>query len=196
MKSELTSIPLFEAPFAPDDGAMAARLLKTASFSAEQDKRIDRTARRLIAAIRAGDDRFGGQHHVVRSSREIGGPGRAEDHQPLGSRAVRGQIAVRVANHQDLGAGGAIVQCCWNTAARQARAKAAGLDERGCDAHPDGLAHRHRVSNRRKPPVTADFIVRGRRPPTVQEISSGKLRPGIPDSQLDPGPATPPIREP
>src|ERR1700704_6238629 len=66
MKSELTSIPLFEAPFAPDDGVMAARLLKTAGFSAEQDKRIDRTATRLIAAIRAGDDRFSGVEDMLR----------------------------------------------------------------------------------------------------------------------------------
>ncbi len=66
MKSELTSFPPFKAPFAPDDGAMAARLLKTAVLSAEQNKRIDRTATRLIAAIRSGEDRLGGVEDMLR----------------------------------------------------------------------------------------------------------------------------------
>ena len=59
-------ISLFSAPYAPDDGAMAARLLKTAGLSAEQDERIDRTATRLIAAIRSGDDRLGGVEDMLR----------------------------------------------------------------------------------------------------------------------------------
>jgi len=66
MKSELTSPPPFQAPFAPDDAAMAARLLKTAGLSAEQDKRIDRTATRLIAAIRSGEVRLGGVEDMLR----------------------------------------------------------------------------------------------------------------------------------
>ena len=53
MPSDSPSLPPFEAPYAPDDGAIAARLLETARLSAEQEKRIDRTATRLIEAIRA-----------------------------------------------------------------------------------------------------------------------------------------------
>ena len=56
----------FEAPYAPDDGAIAARLLGTARLSAEQDARIDRTATRLIEAIRANDDRLGGVEDMLR----------------------------------------------------------------------------------------------------------------------------------
>src|ERR1700733_7049145 len=66
MKSDPASIPLFTAPYAPDDGAIAARLLATAQVSAAQDKRIDRTATRLIDAIRANDDRIGGVEDMLR----------------------------------------------------------------------------------------------------------------------------------
>src|ERR1700731_1715920 len=66
MKSNPTSVPLFTAPYAPDDRAIAARLLTTARFDAEQDKRIDRTATRLIDAIRANDDRLGGVEDMLR----------------------------------------------------------------------------------------------------------------------------------
>jgi RHH-type transcriptional regulator, proline utilization regulon repressor / proline dehydrogenase / delta 1-pyrroline-5-carboxylate dehydrogenase len=66
MKSDPASVPLFTAPYAPDDGATAARLLTTARFGAEQDKRIDRTATRLIDAIRANDDRLGGVEDMLR----------------------------------------------------------------------------------------------------------------------------------
>ena len=45
---------------------MAARLLETAGLSAEQDARIDRTATRLIAAIRGSDDRLGGVEDMLR----------------------------------------------------------------------------------------------------------------------------------
>src|SRR6266478_2421781 len=58
--------PPFAAPYAPDDGAIAARLLETAGLSAEQDARIDRTATRLIDAIRANDDRLGGVEDMLR----------------------------------------------------------------------------------------------------------------------------------
>ncbi len=58
--------PSFTAPYAPDDGVIAARLLKTAALSAEQDARIDRTATRLIEAIRANDDRLGGVEDMLR----------------------------------------------------------------------------------------------------------------------------------
>ena len=59
-------LPPFEAPYAADDGAIAARLLATAGLSAEQDGRIDRTATRLIGAIRANDDRLGGVEDMLR----------------------------------------------------------------------------------------------------------------------------------
>ncbi len=56
----------FSAPFAPDDRAMAHALLKGTHFSAEQDGRIDRTATRLIEAVRANDDRLGGVEDMLR----------------------------------------------------------------------------------------------------------------------------------
>jgi RHH-type transcriptional regulator, proline utilization regulon repressor / proline dehydrogenase / delta 1-pyrroline-5-carboxylate dehydrogenase len=66
MKSDPASIPLFTAAFAPDDGAIATRLLETARLSAAQDVRIDRTATRLIEAIRSSDERFGGVEDMLR----------------------------------------------------------------------------------------------------------------------------------
>jgi RHH-type proline utilization regulon transcriptional repressor/proline dehydrogenase/delta 1-pyrroline-5-carboxylate dehydrogenase len=59
-------MPQFTAPYAPDDGAIASRLLATARLSGEQDARIDRTATRLIGAIRAADDRLGGVEDMLR----------------------------------------------------------------------------------------------------------------------------------
>ena len=50
-------MPQFTAPYAPDDAVMAAGLLATARLSAEQEKRIDRTATQLIEVIRNRDDR-------------------------------------------------------------------------------------------------------------------------------------------
>ena len=58
--------PSFRAPYAPDDRGIAARLLESADLSAERDARIDRTARRLIGAIRANDDRLGGVEDMLR----------------------------------------------------------------------------------------------------------------------------------
>jgi RHH-type transcriptional regulator, proline utilization regulon repressor / proline dehydrogenase / delta 1-pyrroline-5-carboxylate dehydrogenase len=66
MKSDPASIPLFTAPFAPDDGAIASRLLAAARLSAEQEARIDHTATRLIEAVRASDDRLGGVEDMLR----------------------------------------------------------------------------------------------------------------------------------
>src|SRR4051794_17422587 len=66
MPSDAPSLPSFEAPYAADDGAIAARLLATARLSAEQDARIDRTATRLIDAIRVNDDRLGGVEDMLR----------------------------------------------------------------------------------------------------------------------------------
>src|SRR6202051_3082311 len=58
--------PSFRAPYGSDDGVIAARLLKTAALNAEQDARIDRTATRLIDAIRSNDDRLGGVEDMLR----------------------------------------------------------------------------------------------------------------------------------
>src|SRR4051812_46951427 len=61
-----TSLPQFQAPYAPDDAVMAARLLATARLVPEQEARVDRTATRLVEAIRARDDRFGGVEDMLR----------------------------------------------------------------------------------------------------------------------------------
>jgi RHH-type transcriptional regulator, proline utilization regulon repressor / proline dehydrogenase / delta 1-pyrroline-5-carboxylate dehydrogenase len=66
MRSDPLLFPPFRAPFAPDDSAIAARLLETADLSTEQDAGIDRTATGLIAAIRANDDRLGGVEDMLR----------------------------------------------------------------------------------------------------------------------------------
>src|SRR6202795_3262673 len=66
MKPDPAPIRPFAAPYAPDDGVIAARLLGTARLSAEQNARIDRTATRLIGAIRAQDDRLGGVEDMLR----------------------------------------------------------------------------------------------------------------------------------
>jgi RHH-type proline utilization regulon transcriptional repressor/proline dehydrogenase/delta 1-pyrroline-5-carboxylate dehydrogenase len=66
MAAEKSSLPPFSAPYAPDDGAIAARLLATAKLDAEQEQRIDRTATHLIAAIRANDDPLGGVEDMLR----------------------------------------------------------------------------------------------------------------------------------
>jgi RHH-type proline utilization regulon transcriptional repressor/proline dehydrogenase/delta 1-pyrroline-5-carboxylate dehydrogenase len=61
-----TSLSPFQAPYAPDDRSIAARLLQTARPTPEQDARIDRTATRLIEAIRRNDDRLGGVEDMLR----------------------------------------------------------------------------------------------------------------------------------
>jgi RHH-type transcriptional regulator, proline utilization regulon repressor / proline dehydrogenase / delta 1-pyrroline-5-carboxylate dehydrogenase len=66
MTSNASSFPPFEAAYAPDDGVLAAGLLESSALSREQDARIDRTATRLIAAIRSSDDRLGGVEDMLR----------------------------------------------------------------------------------------------------------------------------------
>src|SRR6202011_5742654 len=66
MTSDPSPFPPFKAPYAPDDGVIAARLLETARQSAKQDERIDRPPTRLIDAIRASDDRLGGVEDRLR----------------------------------------------------------------------------------------------------------------------------------
>ncbi len=58
--------PLFTAPYAPDDAEIAARLLPASHLSPPQQARIDRTATRLIEAIRKRDDRLGGVEDMLR----------------------------------------------------------------------------------------------------------------------------------
>jgi RHH-type proline utilization regulon transcriptional repressor/proline dehydrogenase/delta 1-pyrroline-5-carboxylate dehydrogenase len=66
MASESRPVPPFEAPYAADDGGIAARLFAAAGLSAERHGRIDRTATRLIEAIRTNDDRLGGVEDMLR----------------------------------------------------------------------------------------------------------------------------------
>ncbi|MTV16091.1 MULTISPECIES: bifunctional proline dehydrogenase/L-glutamate gamma-semialdehyde dehydrogenase PutA [Bradyrhizobium] len=58
--------PPFSAPYAPDDAAIAAHLRQDARLGAEAEARIDRTATRLIEAIRANDDPLGGVEDMLR----------------------------------------------------------------------------------------------------------------------------------
>ena len=58
--------PTFSAPYAPDDAKIAAALLPQARLHQEQEARIDRTASRLIEAIRANDDPLGGVEDMLR----------------------------------------------------------------------------------------------------------------------------------
>ncbi|SFP92431.1 L-proline dehydrogenase /delta-1-pyrroline-5-carboxylate dehydrogenase [Bradyrhizobium sp. Ghvi] len=56
----------FSAPYAPDDADIAARLFPLVHLSPAQEARIDRTATRLIEAIRKRDDRLGGVEDMLR----------------------------------------------------------------------------------------------------------------------------------
>ncbi|MCK1678792.1 bifunctional proline dehydrogenase/L-glutamate gamma-semialdehyde dehydrogenase PutA [Bradyrhizobium sp. 147] len=58
--------PPFSAPYAADDSEIAARLLPASHLSPLQEARIDRTATRLIEAIRKRDDRLGGVEDMLR----------------------------------------------------------------------------------------------------------------------------------
>src|SRR6185437_15570910 len=66
MKSDSMPLAPFSAPYAPDDGAIAAALLATSGLESEQEQRIDRTATRLIEAIRSNDDPLGGVEDMLR----------------------------------------------------------------------------------------------------------------------------------
>jgi RHH-type proline utilization regulon transcriptional repressor/proline dehydrogenase/delta 1-pyrroline-5-carboxylate dehydrogenase len=66
MTSDSLPAAPFTAPYGPDDGMIAARLLGTARLGSEQERRIDRLARRLIEAIRDNDDRLGGVEDMLR----------------------------------------------------------------------------------------------------------------------------------
>src|SRR5437588_7037310 len=66
MPVDQSALPPFGAPYAPDDRAIAARLLPNARLRPDQDERIDSTATRLIEAIRANDDPLGGVEDMLR----------------------------------------------------------------------------------------------------------------------------------
>jgi len=66
MTSDSTLPPPFSAPYAPDDAALAAGLLARGDLKPEQEQRIDRTATRLIEAIRSQDDPLGGVEDMLR----------------------------------------------------------------------------------------------------------------------------------
>src|SRR5438309_500486 len=59
-------LPPFSAAYAPDDGLLATRLLPNARLGAEREACIDRSAARLIEAIRANDDPLGGVEDMLR----------------------------------------------------------------------------------------------------------------------------------
>jgi RHH-type proline utilization regulon transcriptional repressor/proline dehydrogenase/delta 1-pyrroline-5-carboxylate dehydrogenase len=56
----------FNAPYAPADSTLAAPLLAAATLPQASETRIDRTARRLIDAIRAENGGFGGVEDMLR----------------------------------------------------------------------------------------------------------------------------------
>jgi RHH-type proline utilization regulon transcriptional repressor/proline dehydrogenase/delta 1-pyrroline-5-carboxylate dehydrogenase len=64
--SDPSSFIPFTATYAPDDRVVAARLLDSPRLSAAQEARIDRTATRLIGAVRAEDNRLGGVEDMLR----------------------------------------------------------------------------------------------------------------------------------
>src|ERR1700748_1783620 len=66
MTSDVASLPPFNAPYAPDDRLIAKRLLEAARLSPAQEQNIDRTATRLIGAVRAHDDRLRGVEDMLR----------------------------------------------------------------------------------------------------------------------------------
>src|SRR5580700_9358070 len=66
MHSKPASLPRFASPYAPDDSVIATRLLAAARLSGEREARIDRSATRLIEAIRANDDPLGGVEDMLR----------------------------------------------------------------------------------------------------------------------------------
>jgi RHH-type proline utilization regulon transcriptional repressor/proline dehydrogenase/delta 1-pyrroline-5-carboxylate dehydrogenase len=66
MHPKSASLPAFTAPYAPDDIAIATQLLGASPLSVDREARIDRTASRLIEAIRANDDPLGGVEDMLR----------------------------------------------------------------------------------------------------------------------------------
>jgi RHH-type proline utilization regulon transcriptional repressor/proline dehydrogenase/delta 1-pyrroline-5-carboxylate dehydrogenase len=66
MKSDSVPVAPFTAPFAPDDGVIAAELLAASRLAPAQEQRIDRMTTRLIEAVRRNDDPLGGVEDMLR----------------------------------------------------------------------------------------------------------------------------------
>jgi RHH-type proline utilization regulon transcriptional repressor/proline dehydrogenase/delta 1-pyrroline-5-carboxylate dehydrogenase len=66
MKSDSVPVAPFSAPFAPEDGAIAAELLAGSRLAPEREQRIDRVAARLIEAVRNNEDPLGGVEDMLR----------------------------------------------------------------------------------------------------------------------------------
>ena len=66
MPAKLSAVSPFAAPYAPEDRIIAAGLMKAARLRPDQDVKIDHTTTRLIEAIRADGDRFGGVEAMLR----------------------------------------------------------------------------------------------------------------------------------
>ena len=66
MLSKPADLAPFTAPYAADDAAIADRLMAAARMSTDREARIDRTATRLIEAIRSNDDPLGGVEDMLR----------------------------------------------------------------------------------------------------------------------------------
>ena len=66
MRSGPETLPPFDAPYAPDDRAIASRLIGSSRLTPEQDARIDGTATRLIGAIREHGGGLGGIEDLLR----------------------------------------------------------------------------------------------------------------------------------
>ena len=66
MHSKPADLPIFAAPYGADDAAIARELLSAAPLSGDREARIDRTATRLIEAIRGNDDPLGGVEDMLR----------------------------------------------------------------------------------------------------------------------------------
>jgi RHH-type proline utilization regulon transcriptional repressor/proline dehydrogenase/delta 1-pyrroline-5-carboxylate dehydrogenase len=66
MKSDSVPVAPFSAPFAPEDGAIAAELLAGSRLAPEREQRIDRVATRLIEAVRNNEDPLGGVEDMLR----------------------------------------------------------------------------------------------------------------------------------
>ena len=66
MLPKSADLAAFTAPYAAEDAAIAGELLGAARLSREREARIDRTATRLIEAIRSNDDPLGGVEDMLR----------------------------------------------------------------------------------------------------------------------------------
>ena len=66
MRPDSVPVAPFTAPYAVDDGAIAAELLTASRLGSGQEQRIDVTATRLIEAIRVNDDPLGGVEDMLR----------------------------------------------------------------------------------------------------------------------------------